>query len=100
MKASFLHFNGNYNEDKSYFIVVNGRDIVHEYAGQLIGTDKTRIRIFTEEKTLVVQTLLPKKRNWKEGNYKEYRYKIINVGYKDATTHLPAGQIYQLEKMF
>lgn len=100
MKASYLHFNNNYTEGKNYFIVGNDGDIVREYTKKLISKDKTRSRIFTEEKTLVVQTLLPKKRNWKEGNYKEYRYKIIKVGYKDATTHLSAGQIYQLEKMF
>ena len=99
MTPTYLHFNENYNKDKNYYIVLDGSNIVTEYTRYFNKQRKKRSSIFIVGNILVDRWLLPKKRTWKNGNYEEFRYKIIHVGYKDKTTHLTAGEIYQLEKI-
>ena len=92
MKPTYLHFNENYKSDNEYYVVLDGRKFWRN-------NQRSRSRIFIDGDIFCVQNLLPKKSTWKDGNYTERKYKVVNVGYKDKTTHLATGKIYQLEKI-
>ena len=100
MTPTYLHFNENYNESKTYYVVLDNSNIVTEYTRYFNKQQRKRSNVFLDGDILVGRWLLPKKRTWKEGNYEEYKYKVVNVGYKDKTTHLTTGKIYQLEKIY
>lgn len=99
MKHTYLHFNEKYNEDKTFYVVLDGSDIIKEYTRFWSAQQRKRCRIFIDGDIIITKWLSPKKRTWKLGNYEEYKYKVINVGYKDKTAKLSAGLIYQLEKI-
>lgn len=99
MAPTYLHFNENYDENKTYYVVLDNSDIVTDYTRYFNEKQRKTSSIFLDGDILVCRWLLPKKRVWKKGNYEEYRYRVVNVGYKDKTTHLTTGLIYQLEKI-
>lgn len=99
MAPTYLHFNENYIENKIYYVVLDNSDIVTEYTRYFNKQQRKSSNIFFDGNILVCRWLLPKKRVWKKGNYKEYKYKVVNVGHKDKTSHLTTGKIYQLEKI-
>lgn len=99
MIPTYLHFNENYKNNNEYYVVLDGSDLVSEYTKFWRNSQRSRSRVFLDGDTFCVQILLPKKSTWKAGNYTERKYKVVNVGYKDKTTHLTTGKIYQLEKI-
>lgn len=99
MKPTYLHFNEKYNEDKTFYVVLDGSDIIKEYTRFWNAQKRKRSDVYILNDKLVIRELKPFKRSWKKGNFNEYLYKIVNVGYKDKTAKLSAGLIYQLEKI-
>lgn len=97
MKPDYLNFNENYVPGQYFYVVLEGSNFLQSYVGRdRRGFARTKLQISEDGGTLTVRTLKPRKRAYNPGNYKEFRYKIVEVGTKRPTTHLPAGKIYQL----
>jgi hypothetical protein len=83
----------------SYFVVHEGQDITEgrfNPVHKMITTPRTRFK-WLSDSIFEHHVLHTKKRAYKDGNYSTYQYKIICVGDKRPSTHLPAGLLFQLQ---
>ena len=97
MAPDYYTFNENYVPGKWHYVVLEGHDILQTYARVHRGEHfRSRLEMSEDGGVLTVRTLKPRKRAYRPGNYREFRYRIVEVGTKRPTTHLPAGKIYQL----
>ena len=97
MTPSYLHFNENYKpENGPHYVVLDGHTFVQTCTKFWTSRERARTRMAVDGNTFTKQTLKARKRAWNPGNYTEFKYRLVEVGTKDRTTHLPEGKIYQL----
>lgn len=97
MFPDYLHFNENYNlENGKFYVVPNGKTFVQAFTKFWTSRDFARKRVSVSGDIFIFQMLRSRKRAWKPCNYTERKYRLVVVGTKDRTTHLPEGEIYQL----
>ena len=97
MTPSYLHFNENYKpENGRHYVVLNSQTFVQAFTKFWTSRERARTRMSVDGDIFTEQTLKARKRAWNPGNYTELKYRLVEVGTKDKTTHLPEGKIYQL----
>ena len=97
MTPSYLHFNENYKpENGRHYVVLAGHTFVQTYTKFWTSRERARTRLNVSDGIFTLQRLKDRKRAWNPGNYTEIKYRLVEVGKKDRTKHLPEGKIYQL----
>lgn len=100
MKPSYLHFNENYRpENGRHYVVLDGYTFVRTFTKFWTNREHARMRVSVVGDIFILQRLKARKRAWNPGNYTEFKYRLVEVGTKDRTKHLPEGKIYQLERI-
>lgn len=98
MKPDYLHFNNNYVPRKMFYIVLDGKDIEQVLTKFWTARERKRNRIehLKNKEIIKITRLKPRKQKFTPENTWTDEYKIVEVGTKDRTTHLPEGKIYQI----
>lgn len=98
MKPDYLNFNENYVPGKYYYVVPDGRSFEQVFTKFWTSMDRrvSRLEFLENGKIMIYKRLKYRKRKFTPENTWVSTYKIVEVGTKDRTTHLPEGKIYQI----
>ena len=98
MKPNYLKFNENYAPGKYYYVVLDGNTFEQEFTKFWTSRDRRvcRLEFMENGKIMVYKRLKYRKRKFTAENTWVSTYKIVEVGTKNKTKHLPEGKIYQL----
>lgn len=98
MKSDIYQFNENYNGG-DYHVVLDNETLFDVLTRNSYEWQRGRARYTIAGDVLTKEFLKPRKRIFNKENCDILRFKIVEVGTKRKTTHLPEGKLVQLQRI-